>query len=175
MLENVLVVLIVIVLLATKKRLGLSTISYILIVVFLILHEIGAHYTYSLVPYDEWFKSIFGFSLDQFFGWERNHFDRFVHFLFGVLWVYPIYEFYTKNVSISSGWRWFFAVQSVATASLVFEFIEWAAAAYFGGELGMHYLGTQGDEWDAHKDMLLAVIGALVVSLICYTRGKKFV
>jgi putative membrane protein len=40
--------------------------------------------------------------------------------------------------------------------------VEWLAAEAFGGELGMAYLGTQGDVWDAHKDMLLASVGALL-------------
>ena len=31
----------------------------------------------------------------------------------------------------------------------------------FGGDLGQAYLGTQGDIWDAQKDMALAMLGGI--------------
>ena len=80
MLENALVVLFVGAMVATYRKLTLSRISYFLIFVFLSLHLIGAHYTYSLVPYDEWFRAVTGSSLKELVGWERNNFDRVVHF-----------------------------------------------------------------------------------------------
>ena len=172
-LENILVVGIVAIFIGTYKLFRFSTASYIAIVLFLILHEFGAHYTYSLVPYDDWFSAYFGLSLNEFMGWERNHFDRLVHFLFGVLWVYPAKEFYAKKLLLTNYWSWFFAVQSVAAFSLLYELIEWGVAIIFGGELGMHYLGTQGDIWDAHKDMLLAILGALMVWMIVGLSGEK--
>ena len=93
-LENVLVVLFVILLVFTYRRFPLSRISYTLIFLFLCLHSVGAHYTYAHVPYDEWFQMYLGFSLDELMGFERNHFDRLVHFCYGLLLAYPIREFF---------------------------------------------------------------------------------
>ena len=159
-LENLLVIIILAVLILTYKKFKFSDTSYIMIFIFLILHEFGAHYTYSLVPYDEWLNYNFGFTINGLMGWERNHFDRFIHLIFGILWAYPAKEFFARKLSLSNNWSWFFAMQSVMSFSLLYELIEWLVAVVFGGELGMQYLGTQGDIWDAHKDMLLATIGA---------------
>src|SRR5262245_41571993 len=79
-LENALVLVFALALGFSQRRLPLSRVSYTLIFAFLALHEIGAHYTYSDVPYDAWFQSAFGVSLDAMLGWERNNFDRVVHF-----------------------------------------------------------------------------------------------
>ena len=122
---------------------------------------LGAHYTYALVPYEKWLHDCCNWSLNQFMGWERNNFDRLVHFLFGVMWVYPAKEFFKRKLSFSNGMGWFFAVQSVMTFSLLYELTEWGVAMTFGGDLGMEYLGTQGDIWDAHKDMLFCCIGCI--------------
>ena len=91
-LENVLVVVGVLVLAGTYRVFTLSRVSYTLLFVFLVLHEIGAHYTYAEVPYDKWFDSVFGFSLNAALGFERNHFDRAIHFFYGLLLAYPIRE-----------------------------------------------------------------------------------
>jgi putative membrane protein len=64
------------------------------------LHEVGAHYTYARVPYDEWTIGLFGFSLDQALGFERNHFDRFVHFCYGLLFAYPIREVFIRIADV---------------------------------------------------------------------------
>ncbi|MGH8731681.1 MAG: DUF2238 domain-containing protein [Burkholderiales bacterium] len=98
MLENALVVLFVGSMVATYRKLTLSRISYFLIFVSLSLHLIGAHYTYSLVPYDDWFRAVTGSSLNELVGWERNNFDRVVHFSYGLLLAYPVRE-------VSRGWR----------------------------------------------------------------------
>ena len=91
-LENVIVVALVILLASTYKKFPLSRVSYTLIFFLLLIHEVGAHYTYSEVPYDEWMNGLLGYSLDQGMGFERNHFDRFVHFSYGLLLAYPIRE-----------------------------------------------------------------------------------
>ena len=80
MLENVLVVLAVVVITVSYKRFPLSRISYTLIFIFMVLHEIGSHYTYAKVPYDEWTQQILGFSVNQLMGFERNHYDRVIAF-----------------------------------------------------------------------------------------------
>lgn len=165
-LENVLTVIFLSVLILTQRRFPLSRISYTLIFLFLILHEIGSHYTYAKVPYDQWFQSYLGFSFDASLGFERNHFDRFVHFLYGLLLVYPIREVFIRIANVNGFWAYFLPLDLTMSTSMLFELFEWGAAELFGGDLGVAYLGTQGDIWDAHKDMGLASLGALTAMLI---------
>jgi len=165
MLENVLVVVAVVALVALRRHMMLSRVSYVLIFVFLCLHEIGAHYTYAEVPYDRAFEALFGTSLNALMGWERNHFDRLVHFLYGLLLAYPIREIYLRVAEVRGFWGYFLPLDLTASTSMMFELFEWLAAELVGGDLGMAYLGTQGDVWDAHKDMALATLGALVAML----------
>jgi putative membrane protein len=148
----------------TYSRLPLSKISYTALFLFLCLHEIGAHYTYSEVPYDAWWKTLFGHDFNSIFAWERNHFDRVVHFSYGVLIVYPTREVFLRIADSKGFWGYLFPLLVVMSSSLTFEFIEWCAALVFGGDLGMAYLGTQGDVWDSHKDSLLATLGAVFAS-----------
>ncbi|SFL27523.1 putative membrane protein [Desulfomicrobium norvegicum] len=166
LLENVLVAMFLLVLLLTAKKFPLSRISYTLIFIFLAIHEIGSHYTYSEVPYDAWFSSAFGTTFNELVGWERNNFDRIVHFLYGLLLAYPIREVYFRVARADGFWGYFLPLDFAMSTSMLYELIEWGAAEFFGGELGVAYLGTQGDVWDAHKDMLLASIGALIAMLV---------
>jgi putative membrane protein len=165
-LENVLVFVFAIVFGLTYKRFPLSRISYTLIFIFLCIHEIGAHYTYAKVPYNHFFIVNFGISLNDFLGFTRNHFDRFVHFLFGLLLAYPVREVYCRIACAKGFWAYFFPLELTMAASMTFELFEWGAAELFGGELGIAYLGIQGDVWDAHKDMVLASLGAFIAMLI---------
>ncbi len=164
LLENILVFIIVTVLVLTYKKFRFSNISYLLIFIFLSIHIIGSHYTYALVPYNEWI----GFE-----NTERNHFDRFAHFLFGLIWLYPAREFYIRKLTKYKQWSGFFAFQSVVFFSSFYESVEWGAAIIFGGQLGIEYLGTQGDVWDAQKDMLLAAMGCITALLILYIWNNK--
>lgn len=166
MLENALVVLFVGAMVATYRKLTLSRISYFLIFVFLSLHLIGAHYTYSLVPYDEWFRAVTGSSLNELVGWERNNFDRVLHFLYGLLLAYPVREVFLRVARLRGFWGYLFPLDITMSTSMLYELIEWGAAAVFGGELGQAFLGTQGDVWDAHKDMALASCGALIAMMV---------
>ncbi|NNE93270.1 MAG: DUF2238 domain-containing protein [Verrucomicrobiales bacterium] len=161
-LENALVALGMIIFIASHRSFRFSKLSYTLIFLFFCLHEIGSHYTYSLVPYDAWFKAVFGSSFNEIFGWERNHYDRLIHFLFGVLLAYPMREIFHRIAEARGFWGYFLPVCLTMTMSLIYELIEWGAAEVFGGDLGMAYLGTQGDIWDSHKDSLLATIGAVL-------------
>ena len=165
-LENALVLLFFIFLFLSVKKMPFSRISYTLIFIFLAIHEIGSHYTYSEVPYDRWFEAAFGTTFNELVGWERNNFDRIVHFLYGLLLAYPIREIYFRVAQADGFWGYFLPLDFTMSTSMLYELIEWAAAEFFGGELGVAYLGTQGDIWDAHKDMLLASIGALVAMLV---------
>ena len=161
-LENALVVAAGVALVCSYKRLILSRISYTLIFMFLALHTIGAHWTYSLVPYDAAFHDITGFSFDELMGWERNQYDRIVHFAFGLLLAYPIRELFLRVAEVRGAWGYFLPVALTMAASTLYELVEWWAAEIFGGDLGIAFLGTQGDVWDAQKDMWLATLGALI-------------
>ena len=157
LLENVLVFLAVGVLVYTYKAFPLSRVSYTCIFVFLVLHALGAHYTYAKVPYQEWMPFLAG---------GRNQFDRLVHFAYGLLLAYPIREMFLRIGNVRGFWGYFLPLDLTMSTSMLYELIEWGAAAAFGGDLGQAYLGTQGDIWDAHKDMALASLGALISVLI---------
>ncbi|MCA9509552.1 MAG: DUF2238 domain-containing protein [Myxococcota bacterium] len=161
-LENVLLVALVAVLVATRRSFRFSRISYTMIFAFSCLHELGSHYTYSLVPYDAWAQRWLGFSIDAALGFERNQFDRAVHFLYGLLLAYPIREIVLRIVDVRGVWGYLIPLDVTMSTSMIYELIEWGAAELFGGELGQAYLGTQGDVWDAHKDMALASLGAVL-------------
>jgi putative membrane protein len=165
-LENGLVILLLVFLAASHRRLPLSLLSYTLIFVFLCLHETGAHWTYAEVPYNDWTRSLFGRSLNDMLGLTRNHFDRLVHFSYGFLLAYPIRELFMRVAGARGFWGYFLPLDLTMSTSMIFELIEMAAAIGFGGELGEAYLGTQGDVWDAHKDMALASLGALIAMTI---------
>lgn len=164
LLENLLAVSTIAVLIATYRRFAFSDVSYILITVFMILHAIGAHYTYAKVPFGFWMKDIFDLS--------RNHFDRIVHFAFGFLLAYPAYELFLRAAKIRSGWALFIAAIAVTSLSGAFEVAESWVAQIVSPELGDAYLGTQGDIWDAQKDMTLAIIGALITVGVTYAKSK---
>ena len=178
MLENALTALFLIALVVTYRWFPLSNISYTLIFLFLCLHTIGAHYTYSKVPYNEVTKAIFGSPMNDWFGWKRMHYDRFVHFCFGFLLAYPIRELFLRVAGARGFWGYYLPLDLTMSFSLIYELIEWAAAANLGGDLGQAYVGSQGDEWDAHKDMALAALGALismsVVALINWKFDRNF-
>ena len=165
-LENILLFLVVPILAFTYQRFPFSKISYTLLFIFGCLHVIGSHYTYAEVPYDSWWKTFTGHSLNEQLGWQRNNFDRIVHFSYGLLLAYPIREVYLRIAGVRGFWGYAFPLSFIMSTSMIFELIEWGAATVFGSDLGMAYLGTQGDEWDAHKDMALASVGALI-AMIC--------
>lgn len=162
MLENALAVVFIAGLAISRRRLPLSRVSYTLIFLFLCLHTLGAHYTYALVPYDAWIESLTGGSLNGVMGWERNHFDRLTHFSYGLLLAYPIREVFLRVADVRGFWGYFLPLDIAMSTSMIFELIEWVVAENVGGDLGMAYLGTQGDVWDAHKDMALASLGAVI-------------
>lgn len=176
LLENLLLVAAVALLMSTYRSLPLSRISYTLIFVFLCLHTLGAHYTYAEVPYDRWWQSLTGSTFNELVGWKRNNFDRVVHFGYGLLLAYPIREVFLRVAGVRGFWGYFLPLDLTMSTSMLYELIEWRAAEFFGGDLGAAYLGTQGDVWDAHKDMALASLGALVamcVTAAINSRAKR--
>jgi putative membrane protein len=162
--ENVLVVFGAGLLGFTYKSFPLSRISYTCIFVFMMFHALGAHYTYAKVPYQEWFPFLAG---------GRNHFDRLVHFLYGLLLAYPIREMFLRIGNVRGFWGYFLPLDLTMSTSMLYELIEWGAAVVLGGDLGAAYLGTQGDVWDAHKDMALASLGALIAMTVTYIINRN--
>ena len=172
LLENALLLAGVAFLAGTRRWLPLSNASYGMLFVFMCLHAIGAHYTYSLVPYDEAFRAVTGQTLNGLFGATRNHYDRVIHFAYGLLLVYPLRELLMRHAGVRGFWSYFLPLDLTMSTSLLYELIEWGAAIVYGGDLGAAFLGTQGDIWDAHKDMALAGIGALLGMLITWAVNR---
>jgi putative membrane protein len=158
LLENILAILVVASLILTYRRFQFSLLSYILITLFLTVHAIGAHYTYAEVPLGYWLKDLFSLS--------RNPFDRMVHFAYGLLLVYPFRELLMRLAGIRGAWSYILPVSGMLAQSAMFELIEAMVAMTVDPALGQAYLGTQGDEWDAQKDMAAAWAGAVLTMLV---------
>jgi putative membrane protein len=170
LLENLLVFIAVPLLVVNYRRLRFSNYAYTCLFVFFALHEIGAHYTYSEVPWREWLAALGGGD-GALAG--RNHYDRFVHFCYGLLLMPAAWDLIAARASPRGLWRWLIPLLFMMSHSVIYELIEWLAALRFGGDLGVAYLGTQGDEWDAQKDMALAALGALIGLVGVALRGTS--
>jgi len=136
----------------TYKEFRFSNTSYTLMSIWLFWHTIGGHYTFANVPFD---------FITELFHFERNHFDRIGHIVVG-FYAYPMAEFlirkkYTNKIIAS-----FFALFFIMSVAASYEIIEWAYAVIEGGNAGIEFLGSQGDIWDAQKDMLADTIGAVI-------------
>ena len=170
LLENILVFLFVPLILLTGRHFRLSSLSYTLITVFMVLHVIGSHYTYAEVP--------FGYTLQAWFGAERNMYDRVVHFSFGLLMAYPMRELFLRVARTRGVWGYWLPTELVLAFSALYEIIEWLVAAQVEPSAGLAFLGAQGDVWDAQKDMLLAGLGSVIamglVALVHWRRDPGF-
>lgn len=161
--ENILVFIFVPVVIHHYRVAPLSNLAYVTLFLFFCLHSVGSHYTYAQVPYDSWWRALSGSTFNELMGWERNHYDRLVHFAYGLLTTVTWTELLLRRVrGIEGFWRWLLPWAFVVAHGEIYELIEWIAAVVFGGDLGDAYLGTQGDIWDAHKDMLLAALGSAI-------------
>ena len=172
-LENALVVVFVPALVASMRWFPLSRLSWTLILLFLSLHTVGAHYTYAEVPYDAWSEALLGVRIDELLGLQRNHFDRLVHFSYGLLMAYPMRELFLRVADARGFWGYFLPLDLTLSTSAVFELFEWLAAELFGGDLGVAYLGSQGDAWDAQKDMALAGLGAAIAMTVTLLVNRR--
>lgn len=173
MLENLLVVLALPTVIIVHRHGSLSDGAWIAMFLFFVLHAIGAHYTYSEVPYDAWWKTLTGVAFNDMVGWERNHFDRLVHFSYGLLLTPAFTEWLGRVVSTrSKTWMCVLVASFMGMQAMLYELIEWAAAMLVAPELGAAWLGTQGDIRDAHKDMALAVFGNLIALAWLLLRGQ---
>lgn len=170
LLENYLVFIFVPIILITGRYFRLSSVSYTLITIFMILHVVGSHYTYSEMP--------LGYALQDWFGADRNMYDRLVHFSFGFLLAYPIREVFIRIAKVKGFWSFYLPLDVTLSFSALYEIIEWLTALKSSPEAGLAFLGTQGDIWDAQKDMTLAGIGAilamLVIAFIHWEYNKNF-
>lgn len=172
--EHVMTVVFLVIMIASYKRFRLSNLSYTLIFAFLVLHIIGARFTYAEVPYNEFFLKYFGFDFNGFFGFERNHFDRLVHFSFGLLFAYPIRELFWRIANAKGIWRYYLPLDVIMSFSMLYELIEFGFAVIVGGDVGQTYLGTQGDEWDSQKDMLAATIGGFITLTVTFLINLRY-
>jgi putative membrane protein len=165
-LENLLVFVSLFVLIVTYKKYSFSDLSYTLLFLFLCLHVYGAMHTYAENP--------FGYWLQDYFNLERNHYDRIVHFAFGFLLAYPIREAFLIGFKYPSWLAWVIPIETALAAGGLYEIIEWFVADQFFKEQGVAYLGTQGDPWDAQKDIFLAFAGAILATSIVSFLKKTF-
>ncbi|MCX6073256.1 MAG: DUF2238 domain-containing protein [Campylobacterales bacterium] len=159
LLENILVFIALPILIWSDRKTHFSTASALMLFLFFVLHAVGAHYTYSEMP---WFSPI-----THFFGFERNHYDRLVHFLFGFLLFLPFYEFF-NSFQRSAIHTFLFTSVFLIAASGIYEVIEWVTTKITHPDLGIAFLGVQGDQWDAQKDMACGYFGTLLASLVWY-------
>ena len=142
-----------------------SNAAYLWMAVLIYLHTIGGHYTFAKVPFD-WVTNLIGA--------QRNHFDRVAHFSVG-FYAYAIMEFVeSRRLSTRRAFSLVFAIAAIFAVASIFEIIEWLYAASASADAGAEFLGSQGDIWDAQKDMLADGLGAIVVSILYHLthRGR---
>lgn len=162
--ENIPVLIVVGVLVLLARNHRFSNTSYTLMTVFIILHTIGGHYTFERVPFD-WVSNMFGF--------ERNHFDRLAHFSVG-FYAYAVAELLMTKRLVRTRWIVaLFPVFAIATVAGVYEIIEWQYAVYADAKAGIAVLGSQGDIWDAQKDILADTLGAILVMILFFYQHRE--
>jgi len=166
MLENTLVFIFLFVLIVFYKKYQFSDLSFLLICIYLCMHVYGSKYTYAENPFGYWLKDTFNLT--------RNPYDRIVHFCFGFLLAYPMREVFLKWLNFPKWVAWALPIEITLSISGLYELIEWAVADIFFKEQGEAYLGSQGDIWDAQKDMFLAFLGAILATTIVSIVKKKF-
>lgn len=157
--ENTPIVLIVAFLVVTYRWFQFSYLAYLLVSVLLFLHTIGGHYSFERVPFDY---------VTNLIGAHRNHYDRVAHFTVG-LYAYAIAEFIERRQLSRSRWlTGLFAVFAICTVALGYEIFEWRYAVHADPAAGIAVLGSQGDPWDAQKDMLADALGAIAATLLYF-------
>jgi len=162
--ENLPIMMIVVTLIILQRWFVFSPLAYGLMFVLIVLHTIGGHYTFSRVP--------FGFVTDLF-GFERNHYDRMAHFTVG-FYAYPIAEMVLRKRAVNSKWLLFlFPLFSIISVAAIYELFEWQFAILGDPQAGMEVLGSQGDIWDAQKDILADTLGALAVMALFFRRNAR--
>lgn len=156
-LENGCVAVFLAVLIFGYRKMPLSGISYLLILVYLSIHEWGAHYKYSDVPLGEWLKPLLHT--------KRNMYDRVAHFSFGLLLSYPIQETFMRGAGVVGRWRYILPVEATLSFSAIYEILEAGMAMILSPQRGEEFVGMQGDMWDSQEDMLMAGLGSVVAMI----------
>ena len=156
------------------NRLVISRLSFSLTIVFLVLHTIGARYLYSNTPYDDWAYWLTGQTVSETLGLSRNHYDRVVHFSFGLLMAVPIQELEQRYLRLSVAMSCILAIEFVIAMSAIYEMIEWLVAIVFAHDWAESFLGQQGDPFDGQKDMALATAGSLLsIGAVALSGGRR--
>jgi putative membrane protein len=172
--ENLPVVILVVALVLTYKIFNFSKTAYFLMWIYFCFHTLGAHFTFELVPFDFGNKILLAFESDFLFVEDRNNFDRLGHFLVG-LFAYPIVELLVKKEFVKNSFLAFLmAVFAIGFWAALYEIIEMFYAVLEGGSSGAAFLGSQGDIWDAQKDMLLNILGAIVFASFAVYNFKHY-
>ena len=146
----------------------LSHSSFACIIGFLWLHILGSRWIYSFVPYDQWTTGIAGVSLSEYYGWQRNHYDRLVHFASGLLGVPPSAELLQRLCGMKSLGAAVVSVAVVLAGGAIYEILEWQIAVMFSPAQAEAYNGQQGDIWDPQKDMALAWFGGAIGAALVF-------
>jgi len=166
LLENTLTFIFAGFIIITYRKHQFSDLSYLLICIYLCLHVYGSKYTYAENPFGYWLKDVFHL--------PRNQYDRIVHFSFGFLLAYPMREMFLKWLKYPRWVAWLLPIEITLSISAFYELIEWAVADVFFTAQGDAYLGTQGDIWDAQKDIFVAFCGAIIATTIVSLVKKIF-
>lgn len=145
------------------KGVRFSKTAYAFMFVLIYLHTIGGHYTFALVPFDY---------ATNFFGFARNHFDRIAHFSVG-FYAFAVAEWIWSKKLVANKFLLFtYPVFLIAAIAMSYELVEWIFAINAAPEAAADYLGSQGDIWDAQKDMLANTLGAITAtSIFFFSRG----
>lgn len=158
LLEVIWVVAAIPLLLATRRRFPLTRLLYWLIALHALVLIYGGKYTYAHTPLGDWARDAFDLA--------RNNYDRLGHLAQGFIPAILARELLLRLTPLQrGGWLFYLVAAACLSFSAFFEFIEWWAALAMGGQADA-YLATQGDVWDTHWDMFLALCGALAAQLL---------
>ena len=171
--ENIPVLIAVSILIVWHRNFVFSNTAYILMWAFLCYHTLGGHWSFERVPFDYGNQILSSFEFDFIFPEGRNNFDRVGHFFVGVF-AYPIVEFLVKRSFVINRFTAFlFAIFAIGFWASSYEIIEMYYAVVEGGTSGSLFLGSQGDVWDAQKDMLLDMCGAILFGFLAIITVQK--
>jgi len=151
----------------------LSKIGFWGFFLFSVFHSVGSTWLYSFVPYNEMFINLFGFNLDAYFEFTRNHYDRFVHLSFGLLLFGTAKDVIIHKYKFNKKQALLIAFLSIQVFSMLYELFEWRIAVSLSEGMAESYNGQQGDVWDAHKDMSLAMLGSIIIWGLFCLKPKK--
>ena len=156
--EIIPVLLIFMLLVFTYGKFRFSNFAYGLLSIWIFWHTIGGHYTFANVP--------FGW-VTEMLGTGRNHFDRIGHFVIG-FYAYGMAEWLLRKEHCGFKLAMIFSLFFIMSVAAGYEIVEWWYAAVKGGSAGIEFLGSQGDIWDAQKDMLSDTLGAITSLIMFY-------